>query len=255
MKSQRRIAPYLFAVFFVCLLLIPGAFNIAVSKGNAAKQQIIFPVQSRVPTISVIDSTIKDESVYITFRNDSKKAIKAITIGTDSATNRTEYLNSPEVLPAEGTFAAQFDLPDKTTKVIYLFAVAYDDGMVEGAPQYVKQIQDARAGTFAQVERILPIFQNCLTEQCWRSEENWQRTQLKLQSLPESEEEKSFDYKAALINTKNHAILKAGQYDWVKESYDTNDAYERLTHLIKDYEGKLKAWSNAVNKQRVIEEK
>jgi hypothetical protein len=255
MKSKHRINPYIFAGFFVCSLLVLGSFKSGVLKGSAAQKQTTYQVQSRVSDVTVVDSTLKDELLYMTFRNDSPKTITAIVVGTNDATIRTEYLNTPEVISSGETFVTQFDLPDKTTKVVYLLAVAYDDGVVKGVLREVKEIQDTRAGKQAQLERILPIFQNSLDAQSSNSEEQWQKNVLKLQNLPEREEGKSFTYNAALQNTKNRAIMQAKEYEQVKAKDGTDEARKMLTALKETYEGKKRAWSSAVHKQQLNEEK
>jgi hypothetical protein len=255
MKSKPRIKPYLFTGFFVCLLLVLGSFKIGVLNGIAAKKQTTYEIQSQVSNVTVVDSTVKNEWVYMTFRNDSPKTITAIVVGANNATIRTEYLNTPEVIASGETFVTQFDLPDKTVKVVYLLAVAYDDGIVEGVPHYVKQIQDTRAGTQAQLERILPIFQDSLAAQSSIAEEEWQKNVLKLQNLPEREEGKSQEYNSALQNAKNLALIRVGEYEQVKEKDGTEEARKRLTHLNEIYEGKKKAWDSVVHKQRLIEAK
>jgi hypothetical protein len=238
MKSKPGIKPYLLAGFFVCSLLVLGSFKIGVLKGSAAKKQADIQVQSRVPNVAIVDSTVKDEIVYITFRNDSQKTITAFTTGTGSATNRTELINTPNVIASGETFVSQFDLPENTTKVIYFLAAAYDDGSVEGVPKYVKKHQDSRAGTQAQLERILPIFQDSLVAQSYNPEEQWQKNVLKLHNLPEREEGKSFEYNAAMKDEKNLALMRVGEYEQVKEKDGMDKARKMLTHLKETYEGK-----------------
>jgi hypothetical protein len=260
--KNRVINPYVFTGFFICLLFVSGSFKVGILKesganlkGSGAKKQANIQVQSRVSNVTVVNSTVKNEWVYMTLRNDSQKTITAIIVGANGATISTEYLNTPEVIPSGETFVTDFDLPDKTTKVVYLLAAAFDDGTGEGVPKYVKKIQDTRAGKQAQLERILPIFQDSLAAQSSIPEEQWQKNVLKLQNLPESEEGKSFDYNAALKDAKNLALMQAGEYEQVKEKDGTDKARQRLTHLKETYEGKNRAWSSAVHKQRLIEAK
>jgi hypothetical protein len=255
MKSKRKIPPYLFTGFFICLLLVLGSFKVGVLKGSAAKKQANVQVQSRVSKVTVVDSTITNEMVYMTFRNDSQKTITAIVVGTSGSTVSTEFLNTPEVIASGETFVTQFGLPNNTTKVVYFLAAVYDDGTGEGIPEYVKQTQDTRAGKQAQLERILPIFEDSLAAQSSNAEEEWQKNIRKLHNLPEREEGKSFDYNAALQNAKNLALMQAGEYEQVKEKDGTDEARKMLAHLKETYEGKKRAWSNAVHKQRLIEAK
>jgi hypothetical protein len=230
--------------------LVLGSFKIGVLKGSAAKKQTTYQIQSQVSNVAVVDSTVKNEWLYMTFRNDSPKTITAIVVGANNATIRTEYLNTPEVIASGETFVTHFDLPDKTVKVVYLLAAAYDDGSVEGVPHYVKQIQDSRAGKQAQLERILLIFEDSLAAQSLNAEEEWQKNVLKLQNLPEREEGKSFEYNAALKDEKNLALMRAGEYEQVKAKDGTDRSRKLLTHLKEAYEGKKTAWSRVVDKQR-----
>src|SRR5690348_3837688 len=172
--KNKVINSYVFPGFFICLLFVLGSFKVGILKGDVAKTQVNIQVQSRVPNVTVVDSTVTNESVQMTFRNDSPKTINATVIGkTNGATVRTEYLNTPEVIPSGATFVTQYYLPDKTTKVVYLLAAAYDDGTSDGIPKYVKEIQDTRAGKQAQLERILPIFQDSVAAQSSNPEEQW----------------------------------------------------------------------------------
>jgi hypothetical protein len=248
MKSKRKINPHLLTVLFICLLG-SGSFKLGILKGSAARKQTNVQVQSRVSTVTVVDFTVTNEIVYMTFRNDSSKTITAIVVGAGGVTASTEFLNTPEVIASGETFVYQFGLPSNTTKIVYFLATAHD-GTVEGVPQYVKQIQDRRAGTHAQLERILLIFEDSLAAQSLTAEEQWQKNVQKLQNLPEREEGKSFEYNAALKDEKNLALMRAEEYEQIKEKDGTEEARKRLTHLKETYERKKRAWSLAVQKQQ-----
>src|SRR5687767_3483403 len=99
----RAINPYVFTGFFICLLSVLGSLKVGILKGSVAKKQANIQVQSRVSNVTVVDSTVTNGWLHMTFRNDSPKPITAITVGTNNTNIRTEYLNTPEVIPSGET--------------------------------------------------------------------------------------------------------------------------------------------------------
>jgi hypothetical protein len=237
MKSKRRIPLYIFTGFFICLLLVLGSFKIGVSKGSVSKKQNNFPIQSRIPNLIIVETSINDDKVLVTLRNNSSKTITAYSASSDGPIYRNELLDTSDVILPGATFTDGFGPPHSKHKGIFILAVVYEDGTTDGVPKYINQILDARAGKQAQLQRILPILEDGLiTTKNVTLKEKWRTNTLKIQNLPNSEEGKSFEYNAALQNEKNLALMKIKEFEQIEQIRGEEGFRKGLIFMKEEYE-------------------
>jgi hypothetical protein len=251
--KNRAIKPYVFTGFFICLLLILGSFKTGVLKGSIAKKQSNFPIQSRVPNLTIVDTSINDDTVLVTLRNDSSKTITAYSASSDGPIYRNELLDTTSVILPGTMFTDGYGPPRSNHKGIFILAVVYEDGTTEGVPKFINQILDARAGKQAQLQRILPIFEDGLVDAKNATfKQKWQTNALKIQNLPNRETGKSFEYNAALEDEKNLALIKVQQFEQIEQQEGEAKAREELIYIKEDYERKNQTLRNLLKKQHRI---
>jgi hypothetical protein len=243
MKSKRRITPYIFSGFFICLLLVLGSFKTGVLKGSVSgsvsKKQVNVPVQSRVSNVTFIDSTVHDNGIEVSFRNDSPKTITAVSVLSGGVIYRSELLDTTSVILPGATFSDEVGLPKPLNKGVFLGAVVYEDGTTSGEPEFINQILDARAGKQAQLQRLLPILEDGLVaSKNVTLKEKWRTNTLKIQNLPNSEEGKSFEYNAALQNEKNLALMKIKEFEQIEQIRGEEGFRKGLIFMKEEYERK-----------------
>jgi hypothetical protein len=231
--------PYLLIFFSGCVLLALSSFKLGVFKASASKKQVDFPVISLVPNLSIVEVKVKAQDVLLTLRNDSNKVITAISLSSSGVNYRSEMIGTDQVI-APGTLDTELcGLPSPTSqeKGITILAVVYEDGTSDGDAKFVRQIFDARAGTQAQLARILPLFRDVLaTPKSMRLMQKREAMKLKLEQLPEEEQGKSFEFRMGLHDAKELAIDKLKQLEQIEQEKGEYAARQVLPHIVDRYE-------------------
>lgn len=241
MEKIKSIAmkPYLLIFFSVCLLIALSSFKLGVFKASASKKQVDFPVISLVANLTIVEVKVKAQDVLLTLRNDSNKVIKAVSLSSSGVNNRSEMIGTDQVIAPGALYTEQCGLPSPTSqeKGITILAVVYEDGTSDGDAKFVRQIFDARAGTQAQLARILPLFRDVLaTPKGMSLMQKWEAIKLKLEQLPEEEQGKSFEFRMGLHDAKELAIDKLKQLERIEQESGEDVARQVLQHIVDRYE-------------------
>lgn len=172
-------------------------------------------------------------------RNDSNKAITAISLSSSGVNYRSDMIDSDDLMAPRATRTERCGLPSTTRpeKGITVLAVVYEDGTSEGEFKFIKQILDARAGTQAQLARILPLFREILaTPGNIRLMQKKEAVKLQLEQLPEEEEGKSIEYRLGLHDTKELAIDKLKQLEQIEQEKGEDVARQVFPRIVDTYE-------------------
>jgi len=166
MKKIKLIAqkPYFLVFSCACVFIILSSFKLGAFNTNTSKKQVNFPVISLVPSLAIADVEVQKYFVVLTLRNDSNRVITAFELDDSGVILRAEMISSDRVMAPGTTTTKLCGLPSPTSPEngITVLAVVYEDGTSEGDAKFVKQIFDERAGTQAQMARILPLFRDAL---------------------------------------------------------------------------------------------
>jgi hypothetical protein len=232
---------------FVCL----SSIKFDAVKGNASKniQQIKFKMESRAPSLSIVDPSIEDNAVSLSLKNNYHRKLTAFSVISNGVTTRHELEEDDALLPGE-TITRFFEIPESPTKGLLVVAAVYEDGAFEGTDKYVKQILDARAGRQAQLERLIPILQNMLANT--KNKELYQSIQnlkISIEKLPEQEEGKSFEFNSALRGTKELALIRMKRYEEQEQSEGEDSVLKVLTLYKSSCEKKNLMLKNASKQQ------
>src|ERR1700754_1041648 len=89
--------PYFLVFSSVCIFLILSSFRLGVFKASTAMKQVNFPVRSLVPNLAVVDVKVEEHNVLLSLRNDSDKAITAISLSSSEVNYRSEWIDTERV--------------------------------------------------------------------------------------------------------------------------------------------------------------
>jgi hypothetical protein len=243
--------PYLLIFLCVCIFIILSAFKLGAFRASTSKNQVDFPVTTRVPTIAILDVKVDDHSVYLLLRNDSDKAITAISLSSSGVNYRSDLINSNNIIASGASYTERCGLPSSTgtEKGITVLAVVYEDGTSDGTPEFVGQILDARAGAQAQLARILPLLREiAATPKSMRLMQKREAIKLKFEQLPEEEQGKSFAFCVGLHDAKELAIDKLKQLEQIEQEKGEDAARQILPRVVNSYEKRNLSISNSLKR-------
>lgn len=117
-------------------------------------------VRSFVPNLKVVDTHVQNGAVRLSLRNDYNKIITTFVVSSSRIITRSELIDTDQVMAPGATETMLYELPSSPLPeyATTLLAVVFDDGTTDGNPTFINQVLDARAGTKAQIDRILPQF-------------------------------------------------------------------------------------------------
>jgi len=150
-------------------------------------------VANRTRSIQVVTAERNESSIHIILRNNSNKAVDGLQVRVGDVAIQTEFQGTDFTFPSgsvhEENYPTQQD--SRNSGVVVLCAV-FEDGSSEGAPKYIKQIEDTRFGEKIQTERALLLIDKALTHSNINSEvlDNLKRD---LSSLPDRESDTDND--------------------------------------------------------------
>ena len=256
MKRIKAIAlkPYLLVFSCACIFIILSSFKLGVFKASTSKKQVNFPVISLVPSLAIADIEVQKYFVVLTLRNDSDKAITAFSLSESGVNSRSEMIGSDRIMAPGAIKTTLCGLPSPTSpeKGITILAVVYEDGTSEGDPKYIKQIFDARAGTQAQLTRILPLFRDALvTPKTMSLVQKQEAIKLKLEQLPEEEEEgQSLEFRVGLHDEKERAMNNLKELERIEQERGEDIARRVLPIMVNTYEKRNLAVLNSLKQAR-----
>ncbi|MEN3333272.1 MAG: hypothetical protein V7641_2637 [Blastocatellia bacterium] len=241
MKKIKAIAqkPYFLVFSCVCLFIFLSSSKLGIFKASPSKKQVNFPVISLVPNLTIVDVKVQKYNVLLLLRNDSDKAITAISLSSSEVNYRSEWIDTEKVIAPGATGIEQCGLPSPTSpeKGITILAVVYEDGTSDGESKFVRQIFDTRAGTQAQIARILPLFRDALvTPKNMRLMQKQEAIKLKLEQLPEEEEGRSLEFRVGLHNARELALDKLKQLEQIEQEKGEDVARQVLSYIVNKYE-------------------
>ena len=153
-KDARRLLTRLFAL---SLLVISLAF---VTGSTTTKRQLNTPqVINTTKALEVLNVTRGDGAYVLRLRNNSNKAVNGLSVGT-SPTSRHDVdytigdhlLSTGEVTEVDVPVSGSQD--SARPQSVYVFAVLFVDGSVDGDPKVVADNQHRRLGIKIQLQRI-----------------------------------------------------------------------------------------------------
>lgn len=253
MKKIKAIArkPYLLAFSFICMFLLLSSFKLGAF--NTSKKQVDFPVTNLVPKLAIVGIDIQDHYVILSLRNDSDKNITAFSLSSSGVNLRAEMIGTDRVMLPGDVHSKLCGLPSPKSpeKGITILAVVYEDGTWEGDDKYVRQIFDARAGTQAQLARILPLFRDALTTpKNMRLMQKREMIKVKLEQLTDEEEGKSFEFRMGLHDEKERAINNIKQLEQIEQEKGEDTARRVLPYIVNNYEKRSVAILNSLKQVR-----
>jgi hypothetical protein len=241
MKKIKLIAlkPYLMVFSCVFIFTLLSSAKLGIFKASTSKIQADFPVRSLVPSFVITEVKIQNGNVLLSLRNDSNKTITAFSWSSSDVIYRSEMVGSANPIAPGAIKEKLCGLPSPTSseKGITILAVVYEDGTSDGVAKFVKQILDERAGTQAQISRILPLFRDALaTPTSKRLMKKREEIKLKLEQLPEDEEGQSLEFRIGLHNEKERAIDSLKQLEQIEQERGEEIARQTLPHIVNGYE-------------------
>jgi hypothetical protein len=163
-------------------------------------------------------------------------------------------IGSDRVMTPGATRTELCGLPSPTSpdKGIIILAVVYEDGTSDGDLKFIKQIFDVRAGTQAQIARILPIFRDALaTPKNMILVQKQEAMKLELEQIPEEEEEgQSFEFRRGLHDEKERAMNNLKQLEEVERERGEDITRKALSLIIDRYEKRNLAILNSLKQSR-----
>lgn len=241
MKKIKLLAlkPYLMAFSCLCIFILLSSAKLGIFKASTSKIRADFPVKSLIPSFVITEVKMQDGNVLLSFRNDSDKIITAFSWSSSDVIYRTEMVGSDNAMAPGAIKEKLCGLPSPTSseKGITVLAVVYEDGTSDGVAQFVKQILDERAGTQAQISRILPLFRDALTTPTSkRLVKKREEIKLKLEQLPEDEEGQSLEFRIGLHNEKERAMDSLKQLEQIEQERGEDIARQILPRIVNGYE-------------------
>jgi hypothetical protein len=243
--------PYVLVFSFTFVFLLLSSFKLGAF--NASKKQVNFPVTNLVPKLAIVNIDIQDHYVLLSLRNDSDKNITAFSLSSSGVNLRAEMIGTDRVMRPGDIHTKLCDLPSpkSTEKGIIVLAVVYEDGTWEGDDKYVRQILDARAGTQAQLARVLPLFRDALTTpKNMRLMQKREMIRYKIEQLTDEEEGKSFEYRMGLHDEKERAMNNLKQLEQIEQEKGEDIARQVLPHIINNYEKRNVSLLNSLKQVR-----
>jgi hypothetical protein len=225
----------------VCVVVGLSAFRIRASRAGASERQVDFPVRSLVPKLTIVSVRVRHALVLLSLRNDYDKTITAFSVSSSGVITRNELIDTDEVIAPGSTITGPYELPSplRTETGVTVRAALFEDGTAEGDRHFIKQIIDARAGNQAQLARILPILQHAFdTSKNVDLKQEWQTVKLGVAQLPEREEEKSFEFCAALHDEKELLLGKIKRLEQLQEERGDDVARQVLGDIKERLERK-----------------
>jgi predicted outer membrane protein len=245
--------PYFLVLSCLCIFLLFSWLKLGVFKASTSKMQANFPVKSLVPGLAIADVKIEKDNVILTLRNDSNKTITAFSWSSSEVIYRSEMVGSENTIAPGATKEKTCSLPSPASseKGITILAVVYEDGTSDGVAKFVKQILDERAGTQAQLSRILPLFRDALaTPQGKSLMKKRESIKLKLEQLPEDEDGQSLEFRIGLHNEKERALESLKQMGQVEQEQGEDVARHALPSIVNRYEKRNLAILNSLKQAR-----
>lgn len=256
MKQIKLITRKPYFLFFscACIFIILSSFKLGAFNTTTFKKQVNFPVISLVPSLAIADVEVQKYFIVLTLRNDSNRVITAFELYDSGAILRAEMISSDRVMAPGTTTTKLCGLPSPTSpeKGITVLAVVYEDGTSEGDAKFVKQIFDARAGTQAQLTRILPIFRDALaTPKTMSLVQKQEAMKLKLEQLPEEEVEgQSLEFRVGLHDEKERAMNNFKELEQIEQEKGEDIARQVLPIMVNTYEKRNLAILNSLKQAR-----
>jgi hypothetical protein len=240
-------------LFCVCLVVFLSSFKLGGFRASTSKRQVDFPVKSLVPDFKIVRVEVQGNVVRLSLRNDYDKAITAFSVSSSNIITRKELVASHRVIAPGATETDRYELPSlsEPNKGLIVLAAVFDDGTTAGEFKYINQILDARAGTQAQVNRILPILEDALpTRKNAGIPPQWQTLKLRIEQLPESEEGKSFEFQAALHDAKEIAIAKIKEIEDAQQNTGESRAQQILAFIVEEYKRRNAQIQGSLNQRQ-----
>src|SRR5262249_49542127 len=155
-KISSSIKPFYIILFIFLFIVMIGSirsniFRANTSAINTSKKQTDFSISSFVPDLTVIESSIQDDHVFLTVRNDSSRSITAYSISSGNVTYTSDNLGTSNVISPGSIFTKGIVKSTPNIKGVFVETAIYEDGSAGGKEKYIKQLLDARAGKQAQL--------------------------------------------------------------------------------------------------------
>ncbi|MEN3331554.1 MAG: hypothetical protein V7641_919 [Blastocatellia bacterium] len=256
MKKIKLIArkPYFLVFSCICIFIFLSSFKLGVFRASTSKKQVSFPVISLVPNLVIADVKVENDHVLLSLRNDSDKAITALSWSSSEVIYKSEMIGSDDTIAVGATKVKSCGLPSPTSheKGITILAVVYEDGTSDGDAKFVKEIFAERAGEQEQLARILPLFRDTLvTRKNMSLMQKREVVKLKLEQLPVHEEEGwSLAFRTGLHNEKERAMNNLKQLEQVENERGEDIARKALLLIIDRYEKRNLAILNSLKQVR-----
>ena len=245
--------PYFLFLSFICIFLLLSSFKLGAFNSSSITKQVDFPVISLIPNLTVVKVKAQKYNALLLLRNDSNKAVTAISLTSSGVNYRSEMIGTDEIVAPGAMYLFQCGLPSSSSpeKGITIRAVVYEDGASEGEPEFIRQIVDTRAGTQVQLARILSLL-NDLSRTSSSVSFNQKKQSLKdrFRQLPETEERKSFEFGVGLHDVKESVIHKLNQLEKIQQEKGEDISRHALSQLIADYNKKSLSISNTLKRVR-----
>lgn len=120
-------------------------------------------VTNKTQSIEVVTAERDEASVHLVLRNKSNRPVDGLQVRVGDVAVQTEFLGSDNTfLPGslhEENYPTQ---QDSRNRGIAVLCVIFEDGSSEGAPKYIKQIEDSRLGEKTQTGRALLLIDRAL---------------------------------------------------------------------------------------------
>ena len=203
--------------------------------GQASSQERIIKVNNFTENLKVVDLQVAHDGrrVRLTLRNEHSKAITAFTISPGGPFYTTELIGTDNVIAPGTERVEEYLLPQTPEPVIKIQAVVFDDKSSEGNPEFIKKITEARLGEKTQLNLIVPLLESILDApdaQLGRAIETNQSRILQLQDMQESG---SFEFRAALKNTKGLVLHHLEELKQVWQE-DGADRFRQYLLIVKE---------------------
>lgn len=235
MKEVKKVRSRHYLILIaVCATLAISGLRFGLSNANVPSQSKV-RIQNRSPKFVVQHIDIHQSSFSVVLRNDYDKTITAFSVGSATNHTRTELIGTDQTISPGAIKVKDYDFPPSGPQEYSttIQAVIFEDGTSEGDPQIIKEFRDNRMGEKAQLSRIIPLLQRVLDAPDGKVVKLLERVRSEIANLPERQHQESFDYCAALQDTKNLVLSKIDELHQLQQHLGIDALRQGLAHTIE----------------------
>jgi hypothetical protein len=150
------------AAFVSSTFWMPASHPIA-QQGKLVQPNGAIQVANRTRSIQVVTAERDETSIHVVLENTSNKAVEGLQVRVGDVAIQTEFQGADIAFSPGSVHEETYPIQqDSRNRGVTVLCVVFADGSSEGAPKYIKQIEDTRFGEKTQTRRALLLIDKAL---------------------------------------------------------------------------------------------